>query len=128
MGITRSQYIQGNSANGTVLPLVQGVTAGFGVSIDTAGALSVTPAVLPQPTIINLGALEPINGTNVIFTLVEYNTTTPVTLTSTTNLVIFLGGVPQLPGFSYNVVGNQVTFVSAPPSGTTFLGMTVIAV
>jgi len=128
MGITRSQYIQGNSANGTVLPLVQGVTAGFGVSIDTAGALSVTPAVLPQPTIINLGALEPVNGTNVIFTLVEYNTTTPVSLTSATNLVIFLGGVPQLPGLSYSVVGNQVTFVSAPPSGTTFLGMTVIAV
>lgn len=128
MGITRSQYIQGNSANGTVLPLVQGVTAGFGVAIDTAGALSVTPAVLPQPTLINLGALEPVDGTNFTFTLVEYGTTTPVTLTSTTNLVIFLGGVPQLPGTSYTVAGNQVTFVSAPPSGTTFLGMTVIAV
>jgi hypothetical protein len=128
MGITRSQYIQGNSANGTVLPLVQGVTAGFGVSIDTAGALSVTPAVLPQPTIINLGVLQPLNGTNAVFTLVEYNTTTPVTLTSTTNLAVFLGGVPQLPGDAYSVVGSQITFVSAPPAGITFLGITVIAV
>ena len=128
MGITRSQYIQGNSANGVVLPLVQGVTAGFGVTINAAGALSVDTAILPQPTIVNLGALEPVNGTNVTFTLVEYNTTTPVTLTSTTNLAIFLGGVPQLPVDSYSVVGNQVTFVSAPPAGATFLGITVIGV
>ena len=128
MGITRSQYIQGNSANGVVLPLVQGVTAGFGVTINAAGALSVDTAILPRPTILNLGTFEPINGTNVTFTLVEYNTTTPVTLTSTTNLAIFLGGVPQLPVDSYNVVGNQVTFASAPPSGTTFLGITVIGV
>jgi len=128
MGITRSQYIQGNSADGAVLPLVQGVTAGFGVSIDVFGALSVVPSTLPQPTIVNLGVLEPINGTNVTFTLVEYNTTNPVTLSSTTNLAVFLGGVPQLPGDSYTVVGNQITFTPAPPLDTTFLAITAIAV
>lgn len=128
MGLTRSQYIQGNNADGTVLPLVQGVTAGFGVSIDSSGALSIVPAVLPQPTILNLGTLEPVNGLTSVFTLVEYGTTTPVTLSSTTNLAVFLGGVPQLPNDSYTVAGNQVTFVSAPPAGTTFLAITAIAV
>jgi len=128
MGITRSQYIQGNSNEGPVLPLVQGVTAGFGVSIDAFGALSVVPTVLPQPTILNLGVLEPVNGTTATFTLVDYNTLAPVTPFSTTNLAVFLGGVPQLPGVAYTVVGNQITFTPAPPADTTFLAITAVSV
>jgi hypothetical protein len=49
MGITRSQYIQGNSANGTVLGgTVQGVTAGAGVSIAADGTLSITQSTTTQ--------------------------------------------------------------------------------
>ena len=49
MGITRSQYIQGNSANGTVLGgTVQGVTAGAGVSIAADGTLSIAQSTTTQ--------------------------------------------------------------------------------
>ena len=79
MGINRAQYIQGNDSEGVVLNgSVQGVTAGFAVSIDSLGALSVDPSALPQPTIIHLGVAEAINGSRVTFTLVEYGNVHPV--------------------------------------------------
>lgn len=49
MGITRSQYLQGNSANGSILSgTVQGVTAGSGVSIATDGTLSIAQSTTTQ--------------------------------------------------------------------------------
>ena len=129
MGITRAQYLQGDNNDGPVLAgTVQGVTAGFGVIIDGNGVLSINPTVLPQATILNLGVLEPIDGTEVTFTLVLYGTTTPVTLSSPSNLAVFLGGVPQLPGDAYTVGGNLITFVTPPPAGTTFLAITADSV
>ena len=128
MGISRAQYIQGNSADGTVLPLAQGVTAGSGVTINASGVLSIVPSALPQPTIVNLGCLETIDGARVTFTLVQYGTFSPYMISSPTNLAVFLGGVPQLPGDAYTVGGNQVTFVSAPAAGTTFLAITTAAI
>lgn len=129
MGITRAQYLQGNSDDGAVLAgEVQGVTAGFGVIIDGNGVLSVNPTVLPQATIVNLGVRENIDGTEVTFTLVLYGTTTPVTLSSPSNLAVFLGGVPQLPGDAYTVSGNQITFITPPPAGSTFLAITAVSI
>lgn len=125
MGITRAQYLQGNSDDGAVLAgEVQGVTAGFGVIIDGNGVLSVNASALPQATILNLGVLEPINGIENTFTLVSYGTTTPITLSNPGNLAVFLGGVPQLPGDSYTVSGNQITFVTPPPADSYFLAIT----
>ena len=129
MGITRAQYLQGNNDDGDVLAgQVQGVTAGFGVIIDGNGVLSVNTSALPQASILNLGALEPVDGTEVTFTLVLYGTTTPVTLSNPGNLAVFLGGVPQLPGDAYTVSGNQVTFVTAPPADSTFIAITAYSV
>ena len=126
MGITRSQYLAGNNANGVVLPgQPQAVTAGFGVSIDSAGVISVTPGVLPQAQIVNLGVLEAINGVNTVFTLCEYGTTVPFTLAANANIAVFLGGIPQLPGSSYTVSSSQVTFTEAPPTGATFIAITI---
>jgi hypothetical protein len=49
MGITRSQYIQGNTADGVILSgTVQGVTAGAGVSIAADGSLSITQSTTTQ--------------------------------------------------------------------------------
>lgn len=126
MGITRAQYLQGDNSQTPVLPgSVQAVTAGYGVSIATDGTISVVPSVLPQARIINLGVLESIDGARSTFTLVEYGSSTPYTLTSLDNLAVFLGGVPQLPGTAYTASATQVNFVSAPPAGTTFLAITV---
>ena len=42
MALTRAQLLQGNSANGTVLPgTPQGVTQGIGVTINASGQISV---------------------------------------------------------------------------------------
>ena len=129
MGISRAQYIQGNSADGSVLSgTVQGVSAGTGITIDAGGVISVISSALPQPTIVSLGTLEVIDGVRVTYTLVRYGTVSPYMISSTTNLAVFLGGVPQLPGDAYTVGGNQVTFVSAPAVGTTFLAITAAAV
>lgn len=125
MGITRAQYLQGDSNDGPVLAgTVQGVTAGYGVIIDGNGVLSVNASALPQASLLNLGVLESIDGIEDTFTLVLYGTTTPVTLSNPGNLVVFLGGVPQLPGISYTVNANQITFVTPPPAGIYFLAIT----
>lgn len=129
MGITRAQYLQGNNDDGDVLAgQVQGVTAGFGVIIDGNGVLSVNASALPQASILNLGVLEPIDGIENTFTLVAYGTTTPITLSNPGNLAVFLGGVPQLPGDSYTVSGNQITFITPPPADIYFLAITAASI
>ena len=125
MPISVSQYIQGNVSDGTVLPRVAGVTAGFGIIIDANGVISVDTSVLSDPTIVNLGALQVPDGSEITFTLVEYGTTNLYTLSSPDNIVVYLGGVPQLPGDSYVVTASQVIFNQPPPAGTTFLAVTV---
>jgi hypothetical protein len=128
MGITRAQYLAGNNDDAPVLAgEPQAVTAGFGVIIDGNGALSVNVAALPTAQIVNLGVIEPIDGVETTFTLALYGTTTPFTLNVPGNLAVFLGGVPQLPGDAYSVLGNQVTFVTAPPADTNFLAITAIS-
>jgi hypothetical protein len=126
MGISRAQYIQGDNSFSPVLAgQVQGVKAGFGVSIALDGTLSVLSSALPKSRIINLGVLETIDGLQTSFTLVEYGTTIPYTLAVQSNLAVFLGGVPQLPSDSYTVAASQVTFVTPPPADTVFLAITV---
>ena len=45
-----------------------------------------------------------------------------------TNIMVFLGGVPQIPGIgnSYTIAGNIITFATAPQIGTTFYAVTVL--
>jgi hypothetical protein len=88
--------------------------------LTTDGSGNLLWDVPAAPSMQVLGLLEPFNGTDVSFTLVESGTTTPFTPVPVTNIVIFLGGVPQLPNASYSTVGNTVTFTQAPLAGTTF--------
>jgi hypothetical protein len=76
---------------------------------------------------MNLGVLEIIDGIRQVFTLVNFGTTTPYTVVNPSNIAVFLGGIPQLPGAmnSYTVNGNQITFSATPPANTTFLAITV---
>ena len=45
--------------------------------------------------------------------------------TSPTTLIISLGGVLQEPNSSYTVSGNQITFTTAPATGTNFFGVSL---
>lgn len=73
-----------------------------------------------------LGVTPPVDGITKVFTLVEYGTTTPFTPSTNNNLIVFVGGVAQLPGTAYTVAGNQITLSTAPESGTDFLAVTAV--
>jgi len=73
---------------------------------------------------MNLGVLEEVDGFKTEFTLVDLGTTTPVSPTPSENIAVFLGGVPQIPGDSYSVAGNKITFTEAPPVSTVFFAIT----
>ena len=47
-------------------------------------------------------------------------------VTPGSNLLVFVGGIAQVEGFSYTVSGSTITFTSAPPSGSSFVGVTVV--
>ena len=101
---------------------------GTTITVTGSGVISATLPPTSPYQIINLGALEAIDGIRSVFTLVTFGTATPYTpTTSSTNIAVFLGGIPQLPGAAnaYTVSGNQITFTSAPPAGSTFLAITV---
>jgi hypothetical protein len=46
---------------------------------------------------------------------------------SSSNLIVSLGGVVQIPGSAFSVSGSNITFDSAPPTSTTFVGYVVTA-
>jgi hypothetical protein len=106
-------------------PLADG-SSGLQLTTDGAGALSWSSPAAANLEI--LGFLEPFDGVNIAFTLVYATTTNPFTPVPSTNVVIFLGGVPQIPGAAYSVSGNTVTFSAPPPIGTTFYGLSSVIV
>jgi hypothetical protein len=67
-----------------------------------------------------LSVLEPFNGVQKAFTLVLTGTSTFFSPSPSTNIVVFLGGVPQIPTASYTVATNTITFTEAPLAGSTF--------
>ena len=42
-----------------------------------------------------------------------------------TNIMVFLGGVVQIPGDAYTITGSQITFDDPPPAGSSFYATTV---
>ena len=88
------------------------------LTTDGAGNLSWGLSALPSLQILSL--LEPFDGVAQSFTLVEFGTTTPYTPDPSGNIVVFLGGVPQIPVNSYTTFGNTITFTEAPLAGSTF--------
>lgn len=85
---------------------------------------NVGPVPPTPPGIVFLDDLSgQFNGTRVTFTLRIGG----VAVNPGTNLLIFVGGVPQLAGAlaSYTLAGTTITFTEAPRAGTTFVGVTV---
>jgi hypothetical protein len=96
--------------------------------LTTDGAGNLAWGVPATPSIQVLGLLQPFDGTLQSFTLVESGTTTPFAPVPSTNIVVFLGGVPQIPSAAYSVAGNTVTFTQAPLTGTTFYGISNVVI
>jgi hypothetical protein len=96
--------------------------------LTTDGAGNLAWGVPATPSIQVLGLLQPFDGTLQSFTLVESGTATPFAPVPSTNIVIFLGGVPQIPSAAYSVAGNTVTFTQAPLTGTTFYGISNVVI
>ena len=94
----------------------------LGTQLTTDGAGNLVWDVAAAPSIQILALLEPFDGTQTAFTLVEAGTTTPFVPVPSTNLVVFLGGVPQIPSNAYVVTPTTSTiiFTEAPLAGTTF--------
>jgi hypothetical protein len=99
-----------------------------GRQLTTDGSGNLTWSGEADVSIQAVGITPLIDGVSFTYTLVEYGSGTFFTPVPSTNLVVFLGGVPQVPTVNYNVVGNQITFTDLPPSGTTFYAISNITV
>jgi len=106
-------------------PLADGA-AGRQLETDGLGNLSWSGAA--DVSIQAVGITPLIDGVSFTYTLVEYGTGTFFTPVPSTNLVVFLGGVPQVQNVNYSVTGNQITFTDLPPNGTTFYAISNIIV
>ena len=96
--------------------------------LTTDGTGNLSWAVPASSNLEILGFLEPFDGVSIAFTLVLAGTSTPFTPVPSTNVVIFLGGVPQIPTASYTVSGNTVTFTAPPLVGTTVYAISSVIV
>jgi hypothetical protein len=100
--------------------------AGYQLQTDGAGNLSW--GLEANSSIQALGVTPLFDGVSFTYTLVELGTGTFYTPVPSTNIVVFLGGVPQTPTVGYSVTGNQITFTDAPPVGTTFYAISNIVI
>lgn len=100
--------------------------AGRQLTTDGAGGLSWSGEA--DVSIQAVGITPATDGISSTFTLTEYGTATFFTPVPSTNLVVFLGGVPQAPTVNYSVAGNQITFTDIPPAGTDFYAISNVVV
>ena len=102
-------------------------TTGYQLTTDGAGNLTWGIDSTPQVQALDIDASVPFDGAQLTFTLVQLGTATPFAPNPSTNIVVFLGGVPQTPFAAYSVTGTQITFTVAPFAGTTFYAISNIA-
>lgn len=90
--------------------------------LTTDGAGNLTWDLPAAPNLQVLGLLESFDGSKLAFTLVEYGTTNLFTPVPDTNLVVFLGGVPQSPAAAYAMTPgtSTINFIEPPQAGTVF--------
>ncbi len=96
--------------------------------LTTDGAGNLAWGVSAQTNLQILGLLEIIDGVSFAYTLVLAGTTTPFSPNPSTNIVVFLGGVPQIPTAAYTVSTNTITFTEAPKIGSTFYAISSVVV
>jgi hypothetical protein len=98
--------------------------AGRQLTTDGAGNLAWDVSAAPNLQVLSL--LEPIDGIAFAYTLVPTGSTVPFSPNPSTNIVVFLGGVPQIPTASYTVSTNTITFTEAPKVGSTFYAISSV--
>ena len=99
------------------------------LTTDGAGILSWQPSAVPSIQVLGiLPADLPFDGTKTAFTLVDSGTLAPYTPTPSSNIVVFLGGVPQTPSVAYSISGSTINFMEAPQLGATFYAITNVVV
>jgi hypothetical protein len=92
-------------------------TSGYQLTTDGTGNLSWTVAAASTLTLLD-DISSQFDGTLTIFGLtVGGSAFTP---TPVGNILVFLGGVPQIPGSAYTITGATIQFLGAPLAGTTF--------
>lgn len=112
-----------NANNGYVWP--SGPTpAGSQLTTDSNGILSWSPAAIP--VVKTLSLQESFNGTRTLFNMVDSQTAQPYAPNPSSNLIVFLGGVPQIAGAAYTVTNTEIVFTEAPLAGTVFSAFTLV--
>ena len=109
--------------NGYVWPNTDG-TVGQQLETDGAGNLYWDNA--SDPTFFTLSLSGTFDGVQTTFTIIDPITTNAYTPVPSSNLEVFLGGVPQDPLTAYTVIADQISFTNAPLAGTSFFAFTVI--
>jgi hypothetical protein len=99
---------------------IGGVRAGAGVSITPEGVISLATGSTFK-VLDNIGTS--FDGTRLSFQLTVGGV--PFTPPSASALLIFVGGIFQIPGQAFNVGGNQIQFTSAPAANLTFYGVSL---
>lgn len=98
--------------------------------LTTDGSGNLSWEVPSNPSLQIVDVLENFDGVRQSFTLIELGTTTPFIPTPSTNLVVFLGGVPQIPTAAYAVPTgtSTINFTEPPLAGATFYAISNIIV
>ncbi len=91
------------------------------LTTDGAGNLFWEVPAAPSIQVLSILPAElPFDGSRKFYTLVDSATLTPFTPIPSTNIVVFLGGVPQTPFSAYEVSGDTIEFKEPPLAGTVF--------
>ena len=107
-------------------PATDAATPGLQLTSDAAGNLSWAATAAPSFQLLQLDG--PFDGTRVAFTLETNPGGVPFIPDPYTNIIVFLGGVPQVPVAAYviNPSTPTITFTEAPLAGTTFYAISNI--
>jgi hypothetical protein len=103
-------------------------TAGYQLTTDGAGSLTWDVTGTNSLVAVGINAGAPFDGIAVTFPLVLLNTTTPYAPNPSTNIIVYLGGVPQTPISTYTVAGSNITFATPPLTGTSFYAASTVVV
>lgn len=115
------------SATANDTPLILGVGAdGQVLTADSTAATGLRWNTVAAVTFVNLDDVSAsFDGVTTSFPLSIG--AVPYTPSPSTNIMVFVGGVAQVPGAgnAYIVVGSNISFTSAPPTGASFYATTV---
>lgn len=93
-------------------------SVGTQLTSDGSGGLTWEQSAFTTFALVSIN--EAFDGVRTSFTLVNPGTTTPFIPTPSSNILVFLGGVPQIPNTAYSIIGSTIEFTEAPLAGSTF--------